>query len=383
MKSNIFSNAKSIFKVEKGIASRVYFWENVFLKYSSNTHVIHDLKEPWIVVDVIPYEKLSKDKKSDSLLNRENQKKMTEKYLERYRLALKRFAQKGKKATSYGAMERRIHTVYKQSLSSLQRLYSGKVAIRYQQGLSDTFVTAAKRAQDFLPYIEREFRNHGVPIEVTRLAFVESMFNSKAVSKVGASGMWQFMRSTGKSYMKINSKIDERNSPLKAARAAAKLLRGNYQSLGSWPLAITAYNHGRAGMNRAVKKSRSKDLSKIIKRYKKKSFGFASQNFYAEFLAALRSYNYLIKKNIINVTPSSLDIVSVNLKKPLRIRELSSRLRVPISEIKKHNSCIKGDTYSKYNSYRLPKNYELFIPRKYTRNLNYTVATLRSKKSRG
>lgn len=365
------------------MASRVYFWENIFLTYDSSTHVIHDIDEPWIIIDIIPFEELAKTKNSPKLLENSTQKKLVEKYLDRYKTALKRFAKEGKKATKYGAMEQRVHTVYSQSLSALKRLYKGNIEIRSQQGLADTFINAAKRAQDYLPYVEREFRKQGVPIEVTRLAFVESMFNSNAVSKVGASGMWQFMRSTAKSYMKVNSKIDERNNPLKAARAAAKLLRTNYNSLKSWPLAITAYNHGRAGMNRAVKQVGSRNLATIIKRYHKKSFGFASENFYAEFLAALRSYNYLIKANKINIKPSNLDIVSVKLKKPIKLKHLAQNLRVPMNEIKKHNKCIKKETFAKHSYYTLPKNFELFIPRKFSDQINYKVARLGTSKSRG
>ena len=379
-----FDQSSSEFKLSKDIAPRVHFWESIFVKHTSNDFVVHDVKEPWLIIDVLPFVSFAKDKNDPKLLKKDTQKKLASKYMDRYRTALKRFAKEGKKkAIRHGAMERRVHTIYSQSSQALRRLYKGEATIRYQQGLADTFIKASKRAQDYLPYVEREFRMQGVPIEVSRLAFVESMFNSKAISKVGASGMWQFMPATAKSYMKVNSKIDERNSPLKAARAAAKLLAGNYKTLESWPLAITAYNHGRTGMKNAVEKTGTKNLATIIKKYKKRSFGFASQNFYAEFLAALRTYNYLVKKGIIDITPSNLDIVSVKLKRPVKVKDLHLVLNVPHDEIKNHNSCIKNNTYTRHKHYTLPKNFELFIPRKHTKKLNYKFATLKTDRKKG
>jgi membrane-bound lytic murein transglycosylase D len=93
--------------------------------------------------------------------------------------------------------------------------------------------------------------------------------------------------------MAIAGVVDERRDPLRATRGAALHLKANYEALGSWPLAITAYNHGRAGVARAVRDTGSSDIGVVVKRYRGPLFGFASRNFYAEFLAALaveRSY---------------------------------------------------------------------------------------------
>ncbi|MFQ5904433.1 MAG: transglycosylase SLT domain-containing protein, partial [Candidatus Binatia bacterium] len=95
------------------------------------------------------------------------------------------------------------------------------------------------------------------------------------------------MRSTGRKFLRISRSVDERKDPLESTRAAARLLKENYNFFGNWPLAITAYNHGREGILRAVAKVGSNDLMEIIRRYRSRSFGFASKNFYAEFLAAV------------------------------------------------------------------------------------------------
>ena len=83
--------------------------------------------------------------------------------------------------------------------------------------------------------MEQIFEDHNIPKNLTRIAFVESMFNEKAISKVGASGVWQFMPSTAKDFIIVDKYIDERNSPIKATEAAAKLLKANFKLLGSWP----------------------------------------------------------------------------------------------------------------------------------------------------
>ncbi|MBI2026908.1 MAG: LysM peptidoglycan-binding domain-containing protein [Deltaproteobacteria bacterium] len=113
------------------------------------------------------------------------------------------------------------------------------------------------------------------------------MFNLEARSFRGASGIWQFMRSTGVRFLTINDVVDERNDPIEATLASAKLLKQNYEKLQSWPLAITAYNHGQTGMFRISQRMNTKDVVKIINEYSSPTFGFASKNFYSEFLAAV------------------------------------------------------------------------------------------------
>ena len=119
------------------------------------------------------------------------------------------------------------------------------------------------------------------------LPHVESSFNPAAYSKVGAAGLWQFMRSTGRRYMRIDNSVDERLDPFRSTEAAAQLLSYNYRLLGTWPLALTAYNHGAAGMRRAKEAMGTDDIVKIVRQHKSPSFGFASRNFYVSFLAAL------------------------------------------------------------------------------------------------
>ncbi|MBI4473521.1 MAG: transglycosylase SLT domain-containing protein [Acidobacteria bacterium] len=128
-----------------------------------------------------------------------------------------------------------------------------------------------------------------MPETIALLPLVESSFENRSFSKAGAAGIWQFTRQTGRMYLRVTNRIDERLDPVKATHAAARLLRQNYRALGNWPLAITAYNHGRAGMLRA-RKAHDGALSTIINDYDGPLFGYASMNFYAEFIAAVQVY---------------------------------------------------------------------------------------------
>ncbi|MFA6110894.1 MAG: transglycosylase SLT domain-containing protein, partial [Candidatus Latescibacterota bacterium] len=130
-------------------------------------------------------------------------------------------------------------------------------------------------------------REHGVPDSLAVLAFIESAFNPEARSKAGAVGLWQITRPAAVRLLRMDRHVDERRDPLKATAAAARILKQNYEALGHWPLAITAYNHGAAGIARGVREVGSQDLTALIDRYRGKAFGFAGKNFYAEFLAAL------------------------------------------------------------------------------------------------
>jgi hypothetical protein len=161
--------------------------------------------------------------------------------------------------------------------------------IHTQRGIKEQFRDGIIRSGRHVDSFREILKKNGVPEELALLPLVESSFQNVR-SKAGAVGIWQFTRSTGRLYMKINNKVDERLDATKAATAAARLLRDNYNKLQEWPLAITAYNHGTGGMLRAQSQHGS-DLVDIISDYRGPVFGYASMNFYSEFLAAVDVYN--------------------------------------------------------------------------------------------
>jgi membrane-bound lytic murein transglycosylase D len=163
--------------------------------------------------------------------------------------------------------------------------------LRVQEGLKENFRYGLLRSRYYLPTMERIFKSAGLPPELVTLAQVESGFQGGARSGAGAVGIWQFTRATGKQYLKIGRYRDERLNPVRETMAAAKLLRSNYDLLGDWPLAITAYNYGTGGVARAADECNG-DYSTILKTYAGPHFGFAVKNYYAEFLAALQVHQH-------------------------------------------------------------------------------------------
>jgi membrane-bound lytic murein transglycosylase D len=208
--------------------------------------------------------------------------------------------------------------------------------------------------------MEDIFRREGLPVELTRLPFVESSFNIHAYSKAGAAGIWQFIPSSARIYLRLNSVEDSRRDPLYATLGAARHLRDDYEALGTWPLAITAYNHGRAGVARAVGKLGTTDIVKIVDRYDGKSFGFASRNFYAEFLAALeveRDY----KEHFGEVTfAPRLQYQEVRTKDYLRFSTVAKLAGCSTEELRELNPGFTNEVFD--GKLYVPKNYTVRVP---------------------
>lgn len=185
--------------------------------------------------------------------------------------------------------ERQVAAMFKgESLSS----YSAAAQnLRVQEGLKENFRTGLLRSRYYRPTMERIFKGAGLPPELVTLAQVESGFEGGAKSGAGALGIWQFTRATGKQYLKISRYRDERLNPVRETMAAAKLLRSNYDLLGDWPMAITAYNYGTGGVARAADQCNG-DYAKMFETYNGPRFGFAVKNYYAEFLAALEVHQH-------------------------------------------------------------------------------------------
>jgi membrane-bound lytic murein transglycosylase D len=212
------------------------------------------------------------------------------------------------------------------------------------------------------PHVRRAMRERGVPEDLKALPHVESSYNPNAHSHAGAAGLWQFMRPTARLFMRVDHIVDERRDPFVSSEAAAKLLRSNYERLGTWPLGITAYNHGPGGLARAVRNLGTRDIGVIIAKHTSPSFGFASKNFYAEFLAARRidqnpeKYFGPIRKE------APLDHESVVLRKSYGAGALARALSISTAELRDWNPALLKPVWS--GSRSVPAAYELRIPRR-------------------
>lgn len=272
-----------------GLKTQVEFWKRIFGTYSIHQVAIHDAWYLHRVYSVLDFRALANSGVSEDELESYMANKVREEK-ERVRAILVRLHQLGPQDSPDGLSEeeRKVWALFrnvKEPSAFLQAAAEDR--IRGQRGLRERFAAGVEIAHRYLAEMETVFRREGLPLELTRLPLVESCFDVRAYSKVGAAGIWQFMPSTGRLYLRVDDVVDERRDPIVSTTAAAQHLKANYEVLGNWPLAITAYNHGRAGMVRAVSAVGSTDLVEIIKKYNGASFKFASRNFYAEFLAAV------------------------------------------------------------------------------------------------
>jgi membrane-bound lytic murein transglycosylase D len=232
--------------------------------------------------------------------------------------------------------------------------------IRFQLGQKDRFLVDLVRSGRYLEEMKKVIREEGVPEDLAFLPHVESSFDYRAYSKVGAAGIWQFMRSTGHAFMIINYIMDERLDPLVATRAAARLLKANYDALGTWPLAITAYNYGRYGLMRIARKLGTNDIETIIAKYRRGAFGFASRNFYVQFTVTRRlAKDY--KTYIGNVeTEKPLSIGTFVLPKYLHAQRVADALNISLEELKSYNPAVRPPVWR--GEKLLPKGFELRFP---------------------
>lgn len=268
-------HAEELFPLYPCIRSNVHFWEEVYSNYSTRQGILHDSDNLSRVYSVVALE--DRQTPFAAQINRQR----IDEAKDRLSSLLTDLAA-GKRPES--SEERRIAALFAGQPADVLR--AAATTIRVQVGQSDRFYAGLLRSGRYLEEFRRHFVAQGLPAELAYLPHVESSFNPKAYSKAGAAGLWQFTRSTGRDYLTINTLVDERYDPYLATQAASRLLKENYAALKSWPLALTAYNYGRAGMLRAVKEHGS--YERIFQSYDQGYFKFAARNFYSEFLAAKR-----------------------------------------------------------------------------------------------
>lgn len=156
---------------------------------------------------------------------------------------------------------------------------------RAQTGIKEKFEAGRARSKAYLPEIKQIFKEMGVPERIAYLPHVESSFQRLARSRVGARGMWQIMPGTARMYGV--RKLHKLHDPIYATRVAGRILKDNYQRLGSWDLAVNAYHSGLGNLLRGKAQAGSTDICKIFEEYKGRSFRFASRNYLGQFYAVL------------------------------------------------------------------------------------------------
>ncbi len=284
------SNSKP-FPVPAGLESSVEFWKKIFTEYNRSQMIFFDPLDLSKIYEVI---EVGEDNRSNDFIN----------------------AERKRVAGENGVDIERVKT---------------------QRGIKERTAEGITRSGRYLQQIKNIFTERGLPAELVYLPIVESSYDINARSSVGALGIWQFMPRTGRQYLRISRGVDERKDPLESSRAAAAYLQEAYETLGNWPLAITSYNFGPAGMARAVAVVESEDLVELIQSYEHRYWGFAPKNFYAEFLAAVE-----IGSNVSRYFPG------LEADAPVEIKEVEVKRRTRVATLVK-SSGLKHEEFLGWN----------------------------------
>lgn len=343
------ARAEDVLPLPPELEPDVAFWESIFTRYSTTEGVLHDSRNLAVV-----YERIEIPAGTS---RRERQRRVGQR-----RDALKAVLSSlatGKRE-NLSAEEARVLSLWPEGVSN-ETLRAAAGRIRYQQGLSDRFREGLKRSGRWREHIEAELEALGVPVELVALPHVESSYNPDARSHVGASGIWQFTQSTGRRFLEVDHILDERNDPWLATTAAARLLAYNYSITGNWPMAITAYNHGLAGVRRAMREFGDTAYVDILRHYRGRTFGFASRNFYVAFLAASR-----VDRNRDRYFPGlefdePVDYAYVDMPGYIAVNDLVDAFAVTPGVIARHNPALQPTIWQ--GSKHVPKGYTLRLPR--------------------
>ena len=230
--------------------------------------------------------------------------------------------------------------------------------IEYNQGLENiikSFLKNRKKAYErlmaiseyYFPLFEDALAKQNVPLEIKYLAVVESALNPKAVSRVGATGLWQFMYQTGKQYnLNIDSYVDDRSDPLKASEAAAQYMTNMYKIFGDWDLVLASYNSGPGNVAKAIRRSGGQQNFWNIRKYLPQE----TQGYVPAFLATMYIYEYHKEHGIV---PSRAAVKhfatdTIMIQKQISFKQLSDLLDIPVAQLQMLNPQFKLNVVPAY-----------------------------------
>ncbi len=326
----------------------VRFWTRVYTEIDTTAGFVHDDRNLDVVYRTLRYEEGASQRSRDSQIRAA---------FEDIRETL-RVLGTGKRDNLTEA-QRQVLSLWPDDVSN-RTLSSAVDRLRFQRGQANRFRAGLIRAGRWKPYIREVLRVEGVPAELVALPHVESSFEPTAYSRAGAAGMWQFTRSTGLRYMRIDHIVDDRRDPFFSTVAAARLLRDNYEVLQNWALAITAYNHGQAGMRNAVRSTGSDRIEVILRQYSGRAFGFASRNFYVAFLAAV-DVDANAEEFFGPLTPDPEALTSViNVPDFLTVSTLTGAFDISHEDLRNWNPALTAAVWSEEKF--VPKGFRLRLP---------------------
>jgi membrane-bound lytic murein transglycosylase D len=332
----------------------VAFWTQVFTHWDRDQVVFFDARDLSQIYEVrrLP--------PSNGTREREREReRLRRRWKESLREELETLARPG---TDYGSLtgrQERLFVIWDEQPDPAVYRQAAE-ELRAQRGIREQFREGVARSARYYEDFRQVFREEGVPEELVFLPHVESSYRWDARSKVGATGMWQFMATTARSYMVVSAAVDERLDPHAAARGAARYLQAAYDSLGAWPLAITSYNHGVSGMKNAIRATGTDDIAVIIATYNGPLFKFAGRNFYPEFLAAMDCASTLLANPDGLALDDPIAFDTFTLPAYVKLNHVAEALNVSPEELRTLNpalrrSAVRGELH-------LTKGYRLKLP---------------------
>lgn len=241
--------------------------------------------------------------------------------------------------------------------------------IEYNQGLENIIKSFLKNrpkafermmaiSEYYFPMFEEKLAKYNIPLEVKYLAVVESALNPKAKSRVGATGLWQFMYATGKQYnLEVNSYVDERSDPMKATEAACQYLSTMYGIFGDWDLVLASYNTGPGNVAKAIRRSGGMTNYWNIRKFMHKE----TQGYLPAFLATMYIYEYRKEHGIVpkRAPLTYFETDTLMVKQKMSFKQLSDLLDIPVEQLRLLNPIYKLDVVpyvtDKPHYIRLPK----------------------------
>jgi len=355
-----------VFTCPPELQRRIDFWIQVFRHWSLDDRVFHDANKPERVYSVVRTEDKCRRKRPKGQVKAE--------YV-RIKSSLNSIADALKKGASPESLRSRPYANLFDTLDE-KTLREAAESVRCQSGNKERFEKALSEFERYQPFILATLRQNGLPDDIQYLPFVESAFNPRAYSHVGAAGLWQIMPKTGRSLgLQVGSAVDERLEPNLATMAAAKYFVDSIGKLTRVavatgasidqhdlnPFVITSYNYGVRGMERAIEQVGT-DYMRLLAEYKSNSFRTAVRNFYASFLAA----RYVAQQRQFyfpNVTAAANPATTlVRLKKAAMLKQLTQAFGVDKDTLKDLNPSL---TYRVWKgTLPVPRGYDLHLPQR-------------------
>lgn len=341
------------FIIPKYFDPSVRFWFSIYTQYNSKQVVIHDKANLSLVYHVIDFDQLHQSK-IHRFAKSKLQTQLSLEYTRGLKKSLHTLSTKNFKKLSDQDMVtikqiRAAGIKVPANKKQRKKLFLGLARnIRTQTGQRDMVYQGVIRSLPYQPFLNAQIDNFKLPRELLAISFLESSFNPKAISKVAASGVWQFMPYIGNLFLpRMDKSVDYRQNTIISTLGALHLLKQNKMILKRWDLAVPAYNSGTKHLVRARKKFRKKkdfSLAYVLQNYKHAHLGFASQNFYSSFLALVHTLAYKdviyplkgLKTNLIFQNPN--DIAVYVSKCPVRPNTFFKAMKSSKMYIKDINS---------------------------------------------